>query len=137
MFIVEFDYICHKGSYAPIIPLLVKGKEWLEVWVFVDSGATCSIFEMRDAEGLELDLSNIKPQMVVVGDGSFIPVYFTKLPIKIREIEFDATIGFSERLGVGFNILGRKDIFEVFKVCFDDTKKVVSFGKEEGKAIVR
>ena len=51
--------------------------------------------------------------------------------MKIGEVEFKAEVGFSERLGVGFNLLGRKDVFEIFKVCFDDRKKIVSFLREE------
>ena len=36
-------------------------------------------------------------------------------------------IGFSRRLGIGFNIIGRKDIFERFKICFDEKEKMVEF----------
>jgi len=47
----------------------------------------------------------------------------------MRVIEFPYTlyIGFSEKLGVGFNLLGRKDIFDVFRVCFSDDTKILSF----------
>lgn len=65
--LIEFEYICHKGFYIPMIPLLIKGKDWLKLWAFVDSGATCSIFKMKEAEALEVDLSNIKSEMVIVG----------------------------------------------------------------------
>jgi hypothetical protein len=39
-------------------------------------------------------------------------------------------VGFSEKLGVGFNLLGRKDVFNAFRVCFSDAKNVVSFYQE-------
>jgi hypothetical protein len=42
-------------------------------------------------------------------------------------IELQVEVGFSEKLGVGFNLLGRKDIFDVFKICFDESKKIVTF----------
>jgi len=48
------------------------------------------------------------------------------IPIKI---ECTAEIGFSERLGVGFNLLGRKNIFDLFKVCFSDREEKVTFQK--------
>ena len=54
-----------------------------------------------------------------------IAVYFHKLPVKFSEIEFEAEIGFSKQLGIGFNIIGRKDIFERFVICFDEKRKVV------------
>jgi hypothetical protein len=40
---------------------------------------------------------------------------------------FDAAIGFSKQLGIGFNIIGRKDVFERFIVCFDEKEKFVEF----------
>lgn len=128
---LEFDYIPYKGLYVPMIPVKFKcGDEWYERWAFVDSGATYSIFHPREFAGTGIEHGQGRKQMVIVGDGSFIPVNFLKLHIKIGEMEVNATIGFSEHLGVGFNLLGRKDIFDNFKVCFSDSKKVVSFYKE-------
>ncbi|MBU7011157.1 MAG: hypothetical protein HXS46_10735 [Theionarchaea archaeon] len=54
-----------------------------------------------------------------------IAVYFHKISVKFSEIEFKAEIGFSKHLGIGFNIIGRKDIFERFIICFDEKNKVV------------
>jgi len=65
--------------------------------------------------------------MVVVGDGSYIPVNFFDVPIRIGGIELTATIGFSERLGVGFNLLGRRGVFDLFIVCFNDREEKVTF----------
>ena len=67
--------------------------------------------------------------MIVVGDGSFIPTYFHDLSIQIDKWRVTAPIGFSERLGVGFNILGRKGIFDQFQVCFNDHIRKVTFQK--------
>ena len=128
---LEFDYILYKGLYVPMIPVKLKcGEEWFERWAFVDSGATYSIFHPKELKGTGIEYKQGRKQMIIVGDGSFIPVNFLKLSIKIGDSEVDATIGFSEHLGVGFNLLGRKDIFDKFKVCFNDSKKVVSFYDE-------
>jgi len=67
--------------------------------------------------------------MIVVGDGSFIPTCFHDLTMIIGGHEIIAPVGFSERLGVGFNILGRKGIFDQFRVCFNDHTRNVSFEK--------
>jgi len=132
MYSIEFEYLTHAGQKVPIIPIGIKKKgKWYELWAFVDTGATYSIFEAKEAERLEVDIYKGRKMMVIVGDGSFIPVYFHKVIMKIGEVEFKAEVGFSERLGVGFNLLGRKDVFEIFKVCFDDRKKIVSFLREE------
>ena len=81
----------------------------------------------KELTGTNINYKQGKKMMIVVGDGSFIPVNFIQLLLIIGDIEIETTIGFSEHLGVGFNLLGRKDIFEKFRVCFSDSKKVVSF----------
>jgi len=125
---IEFEYSLYKGLPVPLIPVEIKGKDgWHEIWVFVDSGATYSVFESKVADMLGIDFHSGKRLMIIVGDGSYIPVYFHKIGLKIGEIEIVADIGFSDKLGVGFNLLGRKDIFERFKVCFSDKENLVTF----------
>ena len=67
-----------------------------------------------------------------VGDGSFIPVYLHELEIQLGEERFTAEVGFSERLGVGFNLLGRRSIFPRFRVCFDESQGVITFEPRTG-----
>ena len=57
-----------------------------------------------------------------------IAVYVHKMDIKIcgKTIR-DAEIGFSDELNTGFNILGRKSIFNHFEICFNDNNKTVMF----------
>lgn len=122
MSVVEFTYTKYRDMMVPMIPIKLKGREqWFEFWAFVDSGATYSIFASKEAEGLGIEIRRGKRTMVVVGDGSYIPVYLFKIAVTIGEIEFMAEIGFSERLGVGFNLLGRRDFFDIFRVCFSDS----------------
>lgn len=122
--IIEFPYTLHKQYLMPIIPLLVEGHK---LWAFVDSGATFSIFSIDDARRIGIDWDKGRRQMIVVGDGSYIPTYFHNLQLKIGDREITAPIGFSERLGVGFNILGRTGIFDKFQVCFNDHDRKVTF----------
>jgi len=124
--IIEFPYILHKQDLMPIIPLLVEDHK---LWAFVDSGATFSIFSIDDARRIGIDWDKGRRQMIVVGDGSYIPTYFHHLKLKISDREIIAPIGFSERLGVGFNILGRTGIFNKFQVCFNDHDRKVTFQK--------
>jgi hypothetical protein len=49
------------------------------------------------------------------------------LPIQIGSSRITAPVGFSERLGVGFNLLGRTGVFNQFEVCFDDHACKVTF----------
>jgi hypothetical protein len=126
MSLIEFPYTIHKGYLMPIIPITVLGHR---VWVFVDSGAAFTILSTDDAQRIGIDWERGRQQMIVVGDGSFIPTYLHDLKLRIGEFEITAPIGFSERLGVGFNILGRKGIFDQFQVCFNDHIRKVTFQK--------
>jgi hypothetical protein len=102
-------------------------QDWFTLDAYVDSGAFYSIFSIQDAELLGIDYQKGKQGFATVGDGSLIPAFFHNLPVKINDVSFKAIIGFSPRLGIGFNLLGRKDIFERFIVIFDDVKKIVTF----------
>jgi hypothetical protein len=110
----------------PIVPVLIEGHK---VWAYVDSGATFSILSVDDARRIGLAWETGRRQMIVVGDGSFIPTYLFDLCLQIGSNEVTAPIGFSERLGVGFNILGRTGIFDRFQVCFNDHLRKVTFQK--------
>ncbi len=126
MSLVEFPYTSHKGYLMPIIPITIFDHR---AWVFVDSGATYTILSIDDAHRMGIEWESGKAQMIVVGDGSFIPVYFHDLSIQIDKWQVTAPVGFSERLGVGFNLLGRKGIFDQFQVCFNDHTRKVTFKK--------
>lgn len=127
---MKFPYIKFRGRFLPIVSIWLKSdkfKEWVEFKAFVDSGAGYSVFQAEMAEILGLGLEDGKKEYVTVGDGSQIIVYLHKLPVKFAGHQFDATVGFSRHLGIGFNIIGRLDIFDRFKVCFDESEKIVEF----------
>jgi hypothetical protein len=124
--LIKFPYTSHKGYLLPIIPITILDHR---VWVYVDSGAMFTILKAGEADRLGINWQKGQSQMIVVGDGSFIPTYIHDLSIQIADWRITAPIGFSERLGVGFNILGRRGIFDQFQVCFNDHIREVSFQK--------
>ena len=126
---MKFPYQQRHGKFLPIIPIKLRSVngEWITFDAFVDSGASYSIFTAEIGEILGLNVEDGKKIYVTVGDGSLITVYLHELEVKIGKKTFRATIGFSKQLGIGFNIIGRKDIFERFKVCFNEKEKVVEF----------
>jgi hypothetical protein len=121
---IEFPYTLHKGYLMPIIPITIQNHK---VWVYVDSGATFSMVNAAEARDMGIDWQSGRLQMVVVGDGSFIPVFIHDVPVEIGSTPITIPLGFSERLGVGFNLLGRTGVFNRFEVCFNDHTRKVTF----------
>jgi len=125
---INFRYKFFKGQPAPIITIGLKIKsEWYPIEVYVDSGSNYTVFHAQIAEAAGLDYLSGKQIYLQVGDGSFIPVYLHTLEIQLREVRFRASVGFSEKLGIGFNLLGRVDVFDKFKICFSESQGVISF----------
>jgi hypothetical protein len=126
---IELPYKIYRGKAYPIIDIEmqnIKNKLWIPMEVYVDSGASFSIFTIKDALRLGIDYQSGKQVSSTVGDGSVIPVYLHKLNIKIGEATIKELVGFSPRLGIGFNLLGQ-NIFDHFLVTFNNPGKTISF----------
>ena len=130
--VIEFPYTRHRGYLMPIIPVSINGHK---LWVFVDSGATFSMLSVDEAERIGIEWQSGRRQMIVVGDASYIPTFIHDLPLQIGTSQITAPIGFSERLGVGFNLLGRTGVFNQFEVCFNDHTRKLTFHEIPSGAI--
>lgn len=114
------------GYFAPIVPLKIYGRSgWVSFEAYIDSGASFSIFGADRAEILGIDYTKGKRFFLTVGDGDRLEVYLYRLRVELANKIFPAQIGFSEQLGVGFNLLGRRSFFDHFRICFDDLHKHV------------
>jgi hypothetical protein len=123
---MKFDYVeIGSGIFAPIVTLEIFNGEWIGFQAYVDSGASYSLFHADAAKILGIDYKTGRKVYITVGDGRRIPTYIFKLPVKFSNLKFKAIIGFSKKLGVGFNLLGRADFFDRFKICFSDRNKVL------------
>jgi hypothetical protein len=124
---VVFPYKLLYRRWLPIIPVLLTWRGLsLRSEAYLDSGAFYSIFKIGVAAQLAVDLSRAKERMFVVADGSFIPARIMKMPIEIGGKRKIADIAFSDRLNIGFNLLGRKDVFDAFdEVVFRESSREV------------
>ena len=120
---LEFNYARHRQRDIPLVPISLRthGK-WSEVWAYADSGSFYTLFDLKLLEGEKV--------LAVVGDGSFIPVFLHKVGMRLGTDEFSAKIGFSAKLGVGFNLLGM-DIFDRYRVTFDNRSRKIIFQSHE------
>lgn len=135
---IRFSYKAYRGVPCPVIRIGMKGPlGWIQAEAYVDSGASISIFSVHEAAGLGLDFRKGKETFVTVGDGNSIPVYVHRVPVQIGSIRFKAAVGFSPRLGVGFNLLGRQDIFTRFDITFSEARNLVTFRPITGRPEAR
>lgn len=103
------------------------GEAWYPIEAYVDSGAAYTVLHAQVAEGVGFDFRQGVLQYLQVGDGSFIPVYLHDVEMQIGPERFKGRVGFSEQLGVTFNLSGRETVFEKFKICFQERQEILSF----------
>lgn len=134
---IIFRYKPVRGRFAPIITVGVRiGGTWYPLEVYVDSGAAYTVLHARIADGVGFDYLSGEPVYLQVGDGGFIPVYLHDLEIQVGGERFTGSVGFSDKLGVGFNLLGRAGVFDRFKICFHESQRILTFEAESpGRAI--
>jgi predicted aspartyl protease len=116
------------GFYFPTIPVTIRYKNTaFDTKALVDSGATISVFHMDVAEQLGIEIRR-GDSINLQGIGGRILGYAHKLEMETAEKRFSCTIIFSEEIDVSLNILGRKGLFENFKILFDEKSKKLTLG---------
>src|SRR6266536_4487382 len=125
---IVFSYKPAGGRLSPVASVGVNiGNHWRVVELYVDSGAFYTLMHAQFATDFGLDFKTGRKIFAQVGDGSLIPVYLHKLSLQIGPRRFKATVGFSEKLGIRFHLLGRQDIFDRFRICFHEKRRVMTF----------
>jgi len=130
---IVFNYRKEKSTITgnilrPIASVKFKSKEntWIELRLYIDSGADITIIPLSFGRllGLELKKEDIK-QLTGVG-GTSIPVVITEVEIKINDIVFPIDIAWALEEDIP-PLLGRTSIFDKFVITFDQTKKIIIF----------
>lgn len=94
----------------------------------MDSGAFCSIFQGELLERLQLKREQGRLKLLKAADGKLIQAYLFRLPLLIADVNIRAVVAFSDKLSVGFNLLGRQSVFDSFEeVAFNDREKKIIF----------
>ncbi len=126
---VVFPYQRWGARFAPIVPVSLFGRAHsVQTEAYVDSGALFSIFRLELLTALGLNKEEGRRHFVMVGDGGLIVGYLFRLPVQIGDVRLRARIAFSEKLNVGFNLLGRQTIFDQFtEVAFLERARQIAF----------
>ena len=112
---------------APLISLRVlAGHRWRRVTVYVDSGAAYSLLTVAEAK--RLGLLKIKARGVVVtsSGGATLHISLHRLWVKCGKDRFSVTFGVPRGFDVDVNLLGRRDFFRRYQVCFDDSDEILT-----------
>lgn len=129
---IVFPYQRLGARFAPIVPVSLFGRACsIQTEAYVDSGALFSIFRLELLTALGLVKEEGRRHYFMVGDGGLIIGYLFRLPVKIGDVQLRARIAFSEKLNVGFNLLGRQTIFDQFtEVAFRERAQEIAFRLE-------
>ncbi|MBI2583745.1 MAG: retropepsin-like domain-containing protein [Candidatus Aenigmarchaeota archaeon] len=121
---LEFDYI--EGE--PIIPaILENGNKTLILDFFIDSGADMTMIPLSFARLLGFESWKIEEvENARDAGGGTVPYFVRSVQIIIGNKKLTIRIACSLQDNVPF-LLGRKDIFDRFQVCFNDKDKKVVF----------
>jgi len=128
---IRFPYQYKRVDYGQIldpqvlIPILTT-KGWSASWFLLDSGADVTSLPLRLAKYLKTELVKERPVEVSgVGKGS-VRGYPSKISIKINDEILPIRCYFIENLEI-ISLLGRLDVFDKYDICFESSKKEVTF----------
>ena len=113
------------GEFFPIIEANVAYKEKaVKINTLIDSGATVSVSKTQVAQFLKLPIERGK-EIFLGGVGGRIKGYIHNLELEIADRKLIAPVVFSYEYTVSFNLLGRQEIFNNFKITFDEKNYLV------------
>ena len=111
----------------PVAEIYLKATtgKWIKFNPYIDSGADVILIPLSlgNLLGLEPDKNKIEE---IGGIRGSVPVIYTKINLKIGEKEILATVAWA-LIEEAPPLLGRTDIFDNFKVTFDQTKGIITF----------
>jgi len=120
-----FPYYFNGSEYYPVVPVVfVVGKKRIRTQALIDSGATISVFGEETAENLGVKIEKGE-KTILGGVGGRIIGYIHKLRLRVAGKDFICPIVFSREYLVSFNLLGREEFFQRFKIIFEEKKNLV------------
>jgi len=114
--------------YRPVVTVYfqAKDKRWLGFTLYADSGADITLLPRSACKGLGYNLENGKPGHVGGITRGRIKVHIHEINMKLGEEIFKSRVAFAQTESIP-PLLGRTDVFDRFKVCYDSEKKETVF----------
>lgn len=108
--------------------LRTKKDSWIEFHPYIDSGADVTMIPLSLGKLLDFEIDESKIQQIGGIRGS-VPVMHTKASMKIGNKTFTSHIAWALIEDVP-PLLGRKDVFDVFKITFEQYRGTITFDKQ-------
>ncbi|PKP58704.1 MAG: hypothetical protein CVT88_02250 [Candidatus Altiarchaeales archaeon HGW-Altiarchaeales-1] len=128
---ITFNYQKEKSQiglvYRPVADVILEVDNFkVEVPMYIDSGADITLIPFRfgRALGFKQDSNEIMEMRGISGSG--VPYMLKKVRIILKDIELEARIAWALIEDVPL-LLGRMDIFTLFRITFDEAEKIVEF----------
>ena len=123
---MSFPYHRRGDSSAPVLPAMVlAGGRWRRLHGYVDSGAAFSILKVSEAKRLGLLKVRGRNMAVTAGGGRVFRISLHRLWTKIGGQRVSITYGVPRDFDVDLNLFGRRDLFQRYRVCFDDARGIL------------
>ena len=108
------------------IELQGMDRAWYKFSLYADSGADVTLLRRSDCKilGYELTMGDERP-LGGIGKG-FVKTYVHRIKLKIGTMEFVCAVAFADEEEIP-RLLGREDVFEYFRICFDQPKLSTDF----------
>ncbi|MEK7534745.1 MAG: hypothetical protein AAB600_05475 [Patescibacteria group bacterium] len=113
----------------PVAEVYLKtlSNSWIKFYPYIDSGADITLIPLSLGKLLGFKIDESKVQQIGGIRGS-VPVIFTQAFLKIGNEEFPTNLAWALIEDVP-PLLGRTDVFDIFKVTFEQYKEVIIFEK--------
>jgi len=128
---IRFRYQKEKSDlgvvYRPVAHAVLKvGSFIIEIPLYIDSGADISLIPLGLGEALGFRQNSSQIREIKGVSGGKVPYIIKKVKIYLGGTEIEARIAWALTEEVP-PLLGRLDIFDRFKIIFDEQRKVVEF----------
>ncbi len=130
---ITFNYQKEKSSigtvYRPVAEVILEIDNFkVEIPMYIDSGADITLipFGFGKALGFKQDSDEIMEMKGISGSG--VPYMIKKVKMILKDIELDVRIAWALIEEVP-PLLGRMDIFTLFKITFNEVEKTIKFEK--------
>jgi hypothetical protein len=125
----------HLGTiYRPVATVIVVHKEIvIELPLYIDSGADISMIPYRFGKALRLERTARNRIRRIRGiAGRSVPYLVKRLTFIFGRRKISARVAWSMTEEVPL-LLGRMDVFEKFRIIFDERNKVVDFREHQNR----